>query len=269
MAIELESEINYLSLARKLVKPVREAGQVIMDIYQLGASAKIKDDGSPVTKADLASEAILLHAISVAAPSIQIVSEENVTSHGLSVRERFFLVDPLDGTMEFLKADNKGAFTVNIGLVEGGVPVMGIVYAPAMDRLFFGARDSGAFEMLGNVCRKIEVREPPNDGWTAVASVSHRDEATNEWLQAHGIKNIIGVGSSLKFCLIAAGEADVYPRYGPTMEWDTAAADAILRAAGGRVITADGKMLDYGKLGYRNTSFFAFGSGSLALSQKK
>ena len=98
MAIELESEINYLSLARKLVKPVREAGQVIMDIYQLGASAKIKDDGSPVTKADLASEAILLHAISVAAPSIQIVSEENVTSHGLSVTERFFLVDPLDGT---------------------------------------------------------------------------------------------------------------------------------------------------------------------------
>ena len=110
-----------------------------MDIYQLGASAKIKDDGSPVTKADLASEAILLPAISVAAPSIQIVSEENVTSHGFSVTERFFLVDPLDGTKEFLKADNKGAFTVNIGLVEGGVPVMGIVYAPALDRLFWRA----------------------------------------------------------------------------------------------------------------------------------
>ena len=194
MAIELESEINYLSLARKLVKPVREAGQVIMDICQLGASAKIKDDGSPVTKADLASEAILLPAISVAAPSIQIVSEENVTSHGLSVTERFFLVDPLDGTKEFLKADNKGAFTVNIGLVEGGVPVMGIVYAPALDRLFFGAREAGAFEISGNICRKIEVRKPPAEGWTAVASASHRDKATNDWLHAQGIGNISQLG---------------------------------------------------------------------------
>ena len=269
MAIELESEINYLSLARKLVKPVREAGQVIMDIYQLGASAKIKDDGSPVTKADLASEAILLPAISVAAPSIQIVSEENVTSHGFSVTERFFLVDPLDGTKEFLKADNKGAFTVNIGLVEGGVPVMGIVYAPALDRLFFGAREAGAFEISGNICRKIEVRKPPAEGWTAVASASHRDKATNDWLQAQGIGNTIAIGSSLKFCLIAAGEADAYPRYGPTMEWDTAAADAILRAAGGSVLTANGKVLGYGKPGYRNTSFFAFGSGLPALFKKK
>ena len=149
------------------------------------------------------------------------------------------------------------------------MPVMGIVYAPALDRLFFGARDAGAFEMLGNVCRKIEVRKPPADGWTAVASVSHRDKATNDWLQARGIGNTIAIGSSLKFCLIAAGEADAYPRYGPTMEWDTAAADAILRAAGGSVLTANGQVLGYGKPGYRNTSFFAFGSGSPALFQKK
>ena len=269
MAIELESEINYLSLACKLVKAVREAGQAIVDIYQLGASANIKDDGSPVTKADLASEAILLTAISVAAPSIQIVSEENATSHGFAVTDRFFLVDPLDGTKEFLKADNKGAFTVNIGLVEGEVPVMGIVYAPALDRLFFGAQDAGAFEMRGGVCRKIEVRKPPADGWTAVASASHRDKATNDWLQAHGIGNTIAIGSSLKFCLIAAGEADAYPRYGPTMEWDTAAADAILRAAGGSVLTASGQLLSYGKPRYRNTSFFAFGTMAPALFQKK
>ena len=268
MAIELESEINYLSLARKLIKSVREAGQAVMDIYQLGASAKIKDDGSPVTKADLASEAILLPAISVAAPSIQIVSEENTSSQGFAVTDHFFLVDPLDGTKEFLKADNKGAFTVNIGLIEGGVPVMGIVFAPALDRLFFGARDAGAFEIFGNVCRKIEVRKPPTEGWTAVASASHRDKATNDWLQAQGIGNTIAIGSSLKFCLIAAGEADAYPRYGPTMEWDTAAADAILRAAGGRVLTADGQLLGYGKPGYRNTSFFAYGNGPPALSQK-
>ncbi len=269
MAIELESEIDYLSLARKLVKPVQDAGQAIMDIYHLGAAARIKDDGSPVTNADLVSEAILLPAISGVAPSIQIVSEENSASHGFSVSDRFFLVDPLDGTKEFLKADSKGSFTVNIGLVEDGVPVMGVVYAPALDRLFFGARDTGAFEMLGNVCRKIEVREPPADGWTAVASASHRDEATNDWLRARGITKIIAIGSSLKFCLIAAGEADAYPRYGSTMEWDTAAADAILRAAGGRVITADGEMLGYGKPGYRNASFFAFGSGSPALQKKK
>ena len=268
MAIESESNIDYLSLARKLQKPVREAGQAILDIYHQGSAVQIKGDGSPVTKADLVSEAILLPAISVVAPSIQIVSEENATSHEFTVTDRFFLVDPLDGTKEFLKADNKGAFTVNIGLVEGEVPVMGIVYAPALDRLFFGAQDVGAFEMCGNVCRKIEVRKPPADGWTAVASVSHRDKATNDWLQARGICNTIAIGSSLKFCLIAAGEADAYPRYGPTMEWDTAAADAILRAAGGSVLTANGQVLGYGKPGYRNTSFFAFGSGSTALFQK-
>ena len=269
MAIESDSIIDYLSLARELEKPVREAGQAILDIHYQGSAVQIKDDGSPVTKADLASEAILLPAISVAAPSIQIVSEENATSHGLAVTDRFFLVDPLDGTKEFLKADNKGAFTVNIGLVEGGMPVMGIVYAPALDRLFFGAQDAGAYEMFGNVCRKIEVRKPPAEGWTAVASASHRDKATNDWLQAEGIGNTIAIGSSLKFCLIAAGEADAYPRHGPTMEWDTAAADAILRAAGGRVLNADGQVLGYGKPGYRNTSFFAYGSGSPSSLQKQ
>ena len=261
MAIQIESKIDYLSLARKLEKPVRDAGAAILDIYSQGSAVRIKGDGSPVTNADLAAEAILLPAISIAAPSIQIVSEENTSSHGFAVTDRFFLVDPLDGTKEFLKADNKGAFTVNIGLVEGGMPIMGIVYAPALDRLFFGARDAGAFEIFGNVCRKIEVRKPPADGWTAVASASHRDEATNDWLQAQGIANTIEIGSSLKFCLIAAGEADAYPRYGPTMEWDTAAADAILRAAGGSVLTVDGQMLGYGKPGYRNTPFFAYGSG--------
>lgn len=265
MTIELGSEIDYLTLARKLEKPVRDAGRAILDIYHQGSAVQIKGDGSPVTEADHASEAILLPAISAAAPSVQIVSEENTSSHGLRVADRFFLVDPLDGTKEFLKADNKGAFTVNIGLVEGGVPVMGVVYAPALERLFFGARDAGAFEMLGNVCRKIEVRKPPANGWTAVASASHRDKATNDWLQAKGIGNTIAIGSSLKFCLIAAGEADAYPRYGPTMEWDTAAADAILRAAGGSVLTADGQVLGYGKPGYRNTSFFAYGNGSSAL----
>ena len=140
MAIESENNIDYFSLARKLEKPVREAGQAILDIYHQGLDVQIKGDGSPVTKADLASEAILLPAISVAAPFIQIVSEENATSHGFAVTDRFFLVDPLDGTKEFLKSDNKGAFTVNIGLVEGGVPVMGIVYAPALDRLFLVRR---------------------------------------------------------------------------------------------------------------------------------
>ena len=152
------NNIDYLSLARKLEKPVREAGQAILDIYHQGSAVQIKGDGSPVTKADLASEAILLPAISVVAPSIQIVSEENATSHGFAVTDRFFLVDPLDGTKEFLKADNKGAFTVNIGLVKDEVPVMGVVYAPALDRLF-GAQDAGAFEMRGDICRKIEVPE--------------------------------------------------------------------------------------------------------------
>lgn len=261
MAKQTPPQMDYDALARQLVAPVQQAGHAIMDIYRRGATTEMKADGSPVTEADHAAEAILRPAIAAAAPSIQVISEEHQVSHDLAVARRFFLVDPLDGTKEFIKADGTGAFTVNIGLIEDGVPVMGIVYAPMRDRLFFASHGGGAFEISAGERRAIQVRTPPATGRVAVASASHRDEKTNRWLQDQGISQTIATGSSLKFCLIAAGEADVYPRYGPTMEWDTAAGDAILRAAGGRVLAEDGQPFQYGKTAYRNQPFFAFGGG--------
>ena len=260
IATQEQHDDNYLSLAKQLIPAVVSAGGLIMEIHKRGVNAITKSDGSPVSEADRAAEAILLREISSILPSTKIVSEENSNSHKYEVEENFFLVDPLDGTKEFLKSDNSGAFTVNIGLINKQIPVMGIVYAPAMDRLFFGARGGGAFEVRGRYTTKIKARTRPKNGSVAVASVSHRDAKTDLWLDVNGINQIISIGSSLKFCLIAVGEADVYPRYGPTMEWDTAAGDAILRAAGGRVEDEEGKPLRYGKPNYRNTEFFAFGA---------
>ena len=256
-----QSQIDDSALVKALIAPVQHAGRVIMDFYQTYPSAETKADGSPVTKADQAAEAILLAEIAALAPTIQIISEENAASHKFAASQEFFLVDPLDGTKEFIKACGDGAFTVNIGLIKNAEPVMGIVFAPALDRLFFGSLGKGAFEISGGICRQIRVRMPPAEGPVAVASASHRDAQTNQWLETRGITNSIAIGSSLKFCLIAAGEADLYPRYGPTMEWDTAAGDAVLRAAGGRVMAEDGKPFPYGKAGYRNQPFFAAGGG--------
>ena len=256
-----QSQIDDSALVKALIAPVQHAGRVIMDFYQTDSSAETKADGSPVTKADQAAEAILLAEVAALAPSIQVISEENAASHNLVASQEFFLVDPLDGTKEFIKPRGDGAFTVNIGLIRNGEPVMGIVFAPALDRLFFGSLGNGAFEISGGICRQICVRMPPAEGPVAVASASHRDAQTNQWLEKRGVTNSIAIGSSLKFCLIAAGEADLYPRYGPTMEWDTAAGDAVLRAAGGRVMAEDGKPFPYGKAGYRNEPFFAAGEG--------
>jgi 3'(2'), 5'-bisphosphate nucleotidase len=247
-------------LARRLEAPVRQAGDCIMQFYQQSPDTDIKADGSPVTEADRAAEAILLPAIRAVAPDIPIISEENPASHKLPPAARFFLVDPLDGTKEFIRPGGKGAFTVNIGLIEDGVPVMGIIYAPALGRLFYGSRHRGAFECGDNTPQTIAVRRSVAGARVAVASASHRDSKTNDWLAAQHISKTIAIGSSLKFCLVAAGEADAYPRYGPTMEWDTAAGDAILRASGGRVEAADGTPFTYGKPGYRNGPFFAFGA---------
>jgi 3'(2'), 5'-bisphosphate nucleotidase len=254
------SNETYMTLAKRLVQSVRDAGKEIMQIHAAGVVADTKADGSPVTMADEAAEAILLHALREMAPDIAVISEENAESHRLAPPDRFFLVDPLDGTKEFLRPDGQGAFTVNIGLVEMGVPVIGIVYAPALDRLFYGVVGQGATEMSAGNVRDIGVRPVPASGAIAVASRSHRDAATNQWLETHGINDTIATGSSLKFCLVAAGEADVYPRFGPTMEWDTAAGDAVLRAAGGRVIHPEGMPFTYGKTEYRNGGFVACGA---------
>ena len=247
------------TLAQALEPIVRSAGAKIMEIHDEDPDADFKSDGSPVTEADRAAEAIILPALAQLAPDIVVISEENDTSHSLKAPHRYFLVDPLDGTKEFLKRDGKGNFTVNIALIENRVPIMGIVYAPALDRLFVGIDGKGATEKSADTSTTLSIRIPPASGALAVASASHRDDATNKWLANHDIANTVSIGSSLKFCLVAAGEADVYPRFGPTMEWDTGAGDAVLRAAGGHVTHLDDSVFLYGKPDYRNDAFIAWG----------
>ena len=235
------------------------AGQRIMQVYAMDVQAIAKADGSPVTLADQAADAVIVQGLASIAPHIAVVSEEKADSHALAPPETYFLVDPLDGTKEFLKRDGKGAFTVNIALIQDGAPVAGVVYAPALDRMFAGAQACGAFETTAGVTRRIACKQVDTTCLVAVASESHRDEQTNAWLMQHQVARTTSIGSSLKFCLLAAGEADVYPRFSPTMEWDTAAGDAVLRAAGGIVQHPSGEAFAYSKPGYRNGGFVAWG----------
>lgn len=244
---------EYETLIHSLLPAVKDAGKAIMSVYEKMPEAVLKNDGSPVTQADQAAEEILIEALQQYAPDITIISEENISSHSLKPREQYFLVDPLDGTREFLKRDGKGSFTVNIGIIENATPVAGIVYAPALDKMFIGICGVGAFENG----KPITVKPFCSDNITALASRSHRDEKTNKWLKENNIKKTISIGSSLKFCLVAAGEADIYPRFSPTMEWDTAAGHAVLLAAGGGVFNPDGTPFTYGKPQYRNGAFIA------------
>jgi len=248
--------MDHQALMDALVPVAREAGHRIMAIHARGFEADTKNDGSPVTEADEAAEAIILAALEEIAPEITVISEENASSHSLKAPELFFLVDPLDGTREFVKSDGKGAFTVNIALVQDHQPVLGVVYAPALDRMFSGCVNLGARENG----KAIGTRDIPLSGPVAVASVSHRDAMTDRWLAENNIEQTVSIGSSLKFCLLAAGEADLYPRFGPTMEWDTAAGHAILRAAGGTVSNPDKTPFLYGKPDYRNGAFIASGT---------
>lgn len=249
--------VELTELLAELTAPVLRAGELVMAIHDRGADWRVKADGSPVSEADEAAEAVLLEALRAVAPDIPVVSEENAASRAMTPPPSFFLVDPIDGTREFLRTDGNGAFTVNIGLIEDGSPVFGIVHVPARDRFFSGIVGRGAWETSRGVTRDLAVRPVPDSGPVAMASRSHRDSLTNDWLVQHRITETISTGSSLKFGLLAAGEADVYPRFGPTMEWDTAAGDAILRAAGGTAVTPEGAAFTYGKDGYRNGAFIA------------
>ena len=251
--------MDYAALIAALTPAVDAAGSVILDIKAKGPASMTKSDGSPVTMADQKAEKILLAALAEICPDIPVVSEENTDSHKLSTGQRFFLVDPLDGTKEFIKADDNGAFTVNIGLIENGLPVMGMLYAPARKAFYWGYEGGGAFCRETTRITPITVRDIPDSGAVAVASASHLDATTTNWLSDHQINQTTSIGSSLKFALVASGQADVYPRFGPTMEWDTAAGDAILRAAGGTVRHPDGEIYRYGKTNYRNTAFIACG----------
>jgi len=237
---------------QRLINLAEAAGGAIMAIYATDFTAKSKSDLTPVTEADEAAERIILDGL--AKLGVPVISEEAAAKGRIpAVADHFFLVDPLDGTKEFISRN--GEFTVNIAEIKQGVPVAGVVFAPARKRLFWGEQGRGAAEDD----TPIHVRSPPPDGLTVAASRSHRDAATNEYLSKIKVKSLCSAGSSLKFCLIAAGEADLYPRFGRTMEWDTAAGHAILLAAGGKVLTTEGNPLSYGKReqGYANPPFIA------------
>jgi 3'(2'),5'-bisphosphate nucleotidase len=246
------------------------AGARILDHYNRGAAARTKADGSPVTDADEAAEALILAGLPAILPGIPVVSEEAAAAGIVpECGARFVLVDPLDGTREYV--GRNGEFTVNIAVVEGGRPVLGVVYAPVSGKLWWGDAVAGIAEAMtvppgGSVAeatdrRVVRAREAPRDGLTACISRSHCDPETVAFLSRFPIGEKLEAGSSLKFCLIAEGEADIYPRFGPTMQWDTAAGHAILAAAGGTVTKPDGSPLPYGRHAddFRNGPFVARG----------
>ncbi|MEM1376725.1 MAG: 3'(2'),5'-bisphosphate nucleotidase CysQ [Pseudomonadota bacterium] len=236
-----------------LKSTVEHAGTIAMEIYAGDFAVDEKADRSPVTEADRAVDAFLFNAISAKFPGVPVVTEEQANSHGMLVGDGlFFLVDPIDGTKEFVK--KTGEFTINIALIEKREPVFGIVYAPAIDRMFVGG--DTAVEICGQDEKPISVSRCKGS-MRAVASRSHNNKPTQAFLDAHDIADSISAGSSLKFCLLAAAEADVYPRFGPTMEWDTAAGHAVLLAAGGTVLLEDGSPLLYAKSEFRNPNFIA------------
>jgi len=257
---EIETVIRDLALA---------AGRTIMEVYaRADFGTRAKADASPVTEADLAADRLIAAGLARAFADIPAVTEEQAASHGETGHRRFFLVDPLDGTKEFIR--RRGAFTVNIALIEDGVPVMGVVLAPAIGRMFRSRAAGGAVEEavgpdgvpVAGSLRDIRVSAPDNAALVVVASKSHRDQATNDYIARYRVAEFKSSGSSLKFCLIAAGEADFYPRLGRTMEWDTAAGHAVLRAAGGSVLRLhDHQPLAYGKPGFENPHFLALAPG--------
>ena len=243
-----------------------EAGRAIMEVYgsdDMGVEAK--DDASPVTRADMAADRIIAEGLARAFPDVLVVTEERAHTHERRA-SRFLIVDPLDGTKEFVR--RRGDFTVNIALVEGGRPVRGVVYAPARGRLFYTEPDGASVEEAGpfgeapGETTALRVSKPDNAALNVVASKSHRDAATDAYIARYEVAGTRSAGSSLKFCLVASGEADLYPRLGRTMEWDTAAGHAVLAGAGGAVVVAsDLTPLTYGKPGYENPHFIAYAPG--------
>lgn len=258
--------MNHGAMIQSLIYTAQRAGAAIMSVYATDFSVQSKADASPVTVADEAAEKIILADLAAIAPGIPVVAEEAVAAGKVPVvADRFFLVDPLDGTKEFIS--HRDEFTVNVALIEAGAPVLGVVFAPARHELFWGdvssrkagrinADPDGTMPSLGSA---ITARVAPARGLTAVASRSHRTPETDAFLSNYPVTEFRSIGSSLKFCLVATGEADLYPRLGPTMEWDTAAGHAVLAAAGGRVTGLAGEPFRYGKPGFRNGNFVARG----------
>ena len=259
--------MDYDRLVTEMRRLALEAGDRIMDIYgQDDFEVKSKSDDSPVTAADEAADALISEGLRRAFPDVMLVTEEQAETH--SARgDTFLIVDPLDGTKEFVH--RRGDFTVNIALVENGTPTRGVVYAPAKARMFFTQPDGQSVEETGDfvkdtvgATKAISVSNPDNSALMVVASKSHRDQATDDYIAKYGVRDMTSAGSSLKFCLVATGEADLYPRLGRTMEWDTAAGHAVLNGAGGAVVRFDDLTpLTYGKEDFANPFFIAHAPG--------
>jgi 3'(2'), 5'-bisphosphate nucleotidase len=257
--------MNYDLITTTFRKLAIAGAAEIMDVYgQDDFGVKSKDDASPVTEADERADKVISEGIREVFPEITLVTEEQSASHDLSA-DTFIIVDPLDGTKEFI--NRRGDFTVNIALVENGVPTRGVVYAPARDRMFWTDASGQSVEETGPFGDQIGETKPmrvatPGDELTVVASKSHRDQATDDYIAKYNVGAFQSAGSSLKFCLVATGEADLYPRVGRTMEWDTAAGHAVLNGAGGAVVRFDDHSpLTYGKADYANPFFIAYAPG--------
>ncbi|RYH04161.1 3'(2'),5'-bisphosphate nucleotidase [Salipiger sp. IMCC34102] len=256
--------MDFDKLTQVMRRLALEAGDRIMEIYDSpDFEVRSKSDDSPVTAADEAADAIISEGLRRAFPDVALVTEEQSGTHA-ETANTFLIVDPLDGTKEFIK--RRGDFTVNIAYVVDGEPVRGVVYAPARSRMFFTRADGASVEEQGpfdkdnlGTLEEISVSRPDNNALLVVASKSHRDQTTDDYIDLYSVKDMKSAGSSLKFCLIATGEADLYPRLGRTMEWDTAAGHAVLNGAGGRVVRFDDhNPLTYGKDGFANPFFIAY-----------
>ena len=271
--IDTKPDFNLGRAAIVLTAAAAKAGAAIMAHYAGPTEVERKDDDSPVTKADRDAEVVILAALKEFAPSIPVVSEETAADRTAPLGPRFFLVDPLDGTKEFIK--KRTDFTVNVALIEEGFPRFGLVYAPARSLLAVTTADGVAVEaelspdaagadLNALEQKRLHARKGDPGGLTALVSLSHLDPETEKFLEGLTIAHRSGAGSSVKFLEIARGNADVYPRFGPTMEWDTAAGQAVLEAAGGHVVDAKGARFRYGKTqdGLRNPSFIAWGRQS-------
>ena len=252
-------------LLQGLAQAAVTAGAAIMAIYDSDFAVEVKQDASPVTAADAAGEAVILEALARLAPEIPVVAEEEAAAGRIPDTDgHFFLVDPLDGTKEFI--NRNGDFTVNIALIEDHAPSMGVVFAPVEGRLFAGDVRAGQawradVDPLGAIGapEPLRIRSAPAEGLAAVASRSHNSPATEAYLDQFDVASRVSRGSSLKICMVACGEADLYPRLAPTMEWDIAAGDAVLRAAGGTLSAPDGSAMAYGKPRFFNPGFVAAG----------
>ena len=252
---------DYPRLAAAARRLALEAGRTIMTFYRDGAAVETKEDHSPVTEADKAADRIIVSGLRAADPRIPIVSEEStdVRNSAPPAGRYFWLVDPLDGTREFIA--RTGEFTVNIALIEAGRPVLGVLHAPAQGETYVADGQGGAVRFVGEGApQTIRARPVPDAGPVVIASRSHRDAETDAYIAGLRPSRIASAGSALKFGLLARGEADLYPRFGRTMEWDTAAGQAILEAAGGHVRDLNGRALRYGKAGFVNPPFVACGA---------